>query len=196
MKDWRNYTILALAIILFWSLLFRTSHKVASLEEKNKAYEEFIKSKQQEARELRDQAASLYKKRYIDSLYKIDAKRRFDEEISIRDKKLSEAIKKAKPIIDRNDTISSLIIAYDSIVTFQLARIDELVRQDRISELIARDLLSTQKAEITLCYDINTANNTIINNQRKQIKKLKTGRVLRNVAIGVAIAGGFWLGGR
>lgn len=194
MKSWQTYAILTLSVAVVWLLFFRTPPAVTRLDEQVKAFEREIQAKEDEARELRHQAATLYQRWYLDSLEKKDAETRFNREILTVRKELAGVRKVAEPIVQRNDTVRILVEAYDSLVALQERRIDDLLQRDRISAMIARDLLSVQKAEITICSEIVAANESIIAAQRKQIRKLRTGRAVRNVAIGAAAVGGFLLG--
>lgn len=194
MKDWRRYVILGLALVVAWLLLFRKPAGVTRIEQENADLKEYIRAKESEAVDLQHQAAEFYQKLEQDSVDKVETRKQFDRQLSAAWKEVDITRKIAAPIIARNDTVRNLVAALDSVNALQARRIDQLVQQDRISSLINRDLLSVQVKELGVVSEVVTAQAKVIKNQEKIIRRLKAGKVVRNVVIGVAAVGGFLLG--
>lgn len=191
---WQIITIVALAVVVLVLIFFPKSCRVDDLENKIDRVEEDIRQKEAEAATLQAKAERLQKKWVTDSLDRIASEKAYKSKIAVLEKKVAEKRKIAEPIINSNDTIRQLIQAMDSVHAAQAARINQLNDEVRIQALVCRDLTAVKVKELAIVQAVSTDKNTIIESQAKVIKKLKAGRVLRNIAIPVLTVGAFLLG--
>jgi hypothetical protein len=182
---------MGIAIVVL--LIFPKSCGVDKLEDKINWYKANIHVKQVEADELRTKATKLEKKLKEDSLKHLESERQYVAKITILEKKVAERRKIAQPIIERNDTIKQLIHAMDSAYALQASRINELKDENRIQALVCRDLTDLHTQRFAVINEINLEREMIIIDQERVIRKLKRGRVLRNILIPVTAVGVFVL---
>lgn len=188
------WIILALALVIIALLFWRKSRKVDRLETQIEQTEKDIQRKQAEAATLRDKAEQLEAQWAADSLNRIASEKAYKSKIQALESSLAGKRKLAETIIQKNDTVRLLVQAYDSLHALQRARINELTDEVRIAALVCRDLTGIQVKELAVIQDIGTDKDKIIEDQAKVIRKLKTGRVLRNVLLPAAVVGSFILG--
>lgn len=191
---WQILTIVAMAVVILVLIFFPKSCRVDDLENKIDRVEEDIRLKEAESLKLRATAERLQKKWTDDSIKHIASEKAYTAKIAVLEKKVVEKRKIAEPIINSNDTIRQLIQAMDSVQAAQAARINQLTDEARIAALVCKDLTGVQVKELAVVREISTDKDKIIESQAKVIKKLKAGRVLRNVAIPVLTVGAFLLG--
>jgi hypothetical protein len=183
--------IMGIAIVVL--LIFPKGCGVDKLEDKINWYKANIHVKEVEADELRAKAGKLEKKLKDDSLKHLELERKFTKQITLLEQKVAAKRKISQPIIDRNDTIKQLIHAIDSAYALQAARINELKDENRIQGLVCRDLTDLHTQRFAVINEINLEREMIIIDQERVIRKLKRGRVLRNILIPVTAVGVFLL---
>ncbi len=191
--SWQVWAMLIMAVVILVLLFFPKSRGVDKLEERIRQYESYIPRKQAEASEFRAKALKLEKKLRDDSLKNLESEKRYLAKITLLEKKVAEKRRIAQPIIDANDTLRQYQQAMDSVHAAQASRINELKDENRIQQLVCRDLTGVQVKELTIVKDIDSDKDDIIKAQGKVIRKLKAGRTLRNILIPVTAVGTFIL---
>lgn len=183
-----------MAVVIIVLIFFPKSCGVKDLENKIERVEDDIRQKEKQASEWQAEAIRLRKEKRADSLKSIESERKFTAKITLLEQKVAVKRKISQTIINSNDTIKQLIQAMDSVHALQASRINELKDENRIQALVCRDLTGASFKELAIVKDIGSDKDIIIASQAKVIRKLKTGRVVRNVLLPAAVVGAFILG--
>ena len=174
--------ILIMAVVILTLILFPQRCQ----SDKGDLLKDYIKQKQAETASLKRENEALTKAVEKHASEMLVKQRRFSIEIDSMSRVVRQLRAKVHVKIQNDPQLIAFVAAQDSVISHQAGRIAQLEKDHRISELIARDLLTVQAKQITIGSEIDGTKDQIIKAQAKQIKKLKAGRFFRNVLIPVA----------
>lgn len=191
MKSVKTWAIIILAVVVILLLIFPGSQEVDT-----KVWKDSLKASSERIATLQLDRARLFEKIKSDSLESIRRDSAYKSDIKIKERRISDL--KANPTVIRIreevPVIDTLILAYDSIINVQSARLYDVgkeltgLRQD-LDQVRINFEAQLQEYSNTQEILVNT-----IEEQRKELKKQKRKATLYKITTVIAGVGGVLLG--